>query len=317
MRAYLQKMMDFIYTIYPISAIVVVSTTLLIFIILLATNTILCFMLILLSVTGCISTKPIFELIDYLISTIFENHIKKIKDNLRESFVVKGNFDIKKQAIYSFHPHGVLCVTATLHASNNITNITNWPYKNMKLTAHKFVAELPLVKDIISSSLVSSRYNLMKNVLNEGNSLGISLGGTVESAYLDKNKIVAVVKSRKGIFKMAIESGVPIVPVLVYGENDNFEQMYSFGLFELFAKCIGINRLPCPSFQSIIKWCSIYYKPLDEKVLTYIGDPIEVGEARVATEKEIDDLREKYILGLHDLYNKTKPANYKEGLEIM
>jgi hypothetical protein len=310
-------MLDFIYTIYPISAIIVISTTIIIFSILFVTNTILCFTLVLLSLTGCISTKPIFELIDYLISTLFENSIKKIKENLRESFIVKGNFDIKEQAIYSFHPHGVLCVTATLHASNNITNITNWPYKNMKLTAHKFVAELPLVKDIISYCLVSSRYNLMKNVLNEGESLGISLGGTVESGYLDKDKIVAVVKSRKGIFKMAIETGVQIVPVLVYGENDNFQQMYSFGLFELFAKCIGINRLPFPSFQSIIKWFSIYYKPLDEKVITCIGDPIEVGEARVATEKEIDDLREKYISALHDLYNKTKPANYKGPLEVI
>ena len=157
----------------------------------------------------------------------------------------------------------------------------------------------------------------MKNTLDEGKSLGVSLGGTAEIAHLYKNKIVAVVKSRKGIFRMAIESGVQIVPVIIYGENDIFQQMYSYGILERFAKLFGIKNLPCPSLQSIIKWVSIYYTPLEEKVLTYIGDPIEVGEARVATEKEIDDLRKKYICGLHALYNKTKPANYKEGLEIM
>ena len=282
--------------------------------VLLITNTIVCASLTILSLTGCISIKPVFELIDYLISTVFETHVKKIKENVRESFVVGGNMYIKGPAIYSFHPHGVVAATAGMHLT---TNTTTWPYKNIKMTVHKYMAEFPFLKDGFNKYIVSSRYNLMKNTLEEGKSLGVSLGGTAEVSHLYKNKIVAVVKSRKGIFRMAIESGVQIVPVIIYGENDIFQQMYSYGILEYIAKLLGIKNFPFPSFQSIIKWFSIYYKPLDEKVLTYIGDPIEVGKARVATEKEINDLREKYILGLHDLYNKTKPANYKGPLEIM
>ena len=308
------RRMDFLHTTYPVSIYVIVIVLIIIFLVLLITNTIVCAALTLLSLTGCISIKPVFELIDYLISTLFETHIKKIKENVRESFVVGGNMNIKGQAIYSFHPHGVVCATAGMHLT---TNTTAWPYKNIKMTVHKYLAEFPFIKDLFNKYIVSSRYNLMKNTLEEGKSLGVSLGGTAEISHLYKNKIVAVVKSRKGIFKMAIESGVQLVPVIVYGENDIFQQTYSFGLLERIAKVFKIKNIPCPSLESIIKWISVYYTPLDEKVCTYIGDPIEVGEARAATEKEIDDLREKYISALHDLYNKTKPAKYKGPLQII
>jgi len=50
---------------------------------------------------------------------------------------------------------------------------------------------------------------------------------------------------------------------------------------------------------------------------THIGEAIEVGEARVATPKEINELRITYIAALQKLYRDTRPAEYEEEIVIV
>ena len=262
-----------------------------------------------------VCVRPFLDLIQNMLILFFREHYEKIKQNLRESFILKGNLTIEKQAIYSFHPHGLYSYTIVFYIFNLLSV---WPYKNIKFLIRDVLYEALIcifnTFDIFKEStkyMVSSDYASIKSVLKEGKSLSLCLGGQTEMFHLTDYKIVAKVKGRRGIFKISIETGVPIVPVIVYGENELSGKVYALKIpiFNL-TFTIPSKRF----FKNII---SVMNGSLKDKIYTHVGDPIEVGEARTPTEEEIVTLRERYIQALHDLYKNTKPEGYAEHLEII
>jgi hypothetical protein len=246
--------------------------------------------------------------------TLFKPQMERVKHNVRESFIVKGNMDNKKQAIYILHPHGICSLTHILHIG---TDMTNWPYKNVKGVMHFLLAKIPFFLDFIDENhVVESTYSAMKEHLKTGQSMSLCLGNFTEGKYTEDTRITAIVKRRKGIFKMAIETGVPIIPVLSYGEQSKFKQLYTFGILEYLSSIIGLE-INCPSFSCIYDWMSIYNKPFKKKIYTHIGEAIDVGEARKPTEEEVIALRDKYADALRDLYKKTRPKEYEEEIVIL
>jgi hypothetical protein len=183
--------------------------------------------------------------------------------------------------------------------------------------AHSLLYKIPFLFDFIDERvLVNSGYHHMKQALTDGDSISMCLGNYTEGKYKEKNRITAIVKKRSGIFRLAIETGVPIIPVLSYGEQSMFQQINTGGFLEWLSKVTGI-QLNFPDIASMKKWHSIYMKPLDEKIVTHIGEAIDVGEARTATPKEINELRVQYIIALQKLYRDTRPTDYEEEIQIV
>ena len=266
------------------------------------------------SVMRLISIKPLVQWIYDYGHTHYKKELQRIKQNIRESLLVRGNMTHTKQAIYLLHPHGIFSLTHVFHVG---TNYTNWPYPNVRGVAHSLLYKIPFLFDFIDEQkLVNSGYHHMKEALSEGDSLSMCLGNYTEGKYTDKHRITAIVKKRSGIFRMAIETGIPIIPVLSYGEQSMFTQMNTWGFLEWLSDVTGV-QLNFPSIDSMKKWHSIYMKPLDDKIHTYIGDAIETGEARVATPADIKALRDKYIDALKKLYKDTRPEEYEEEIVIM
>jgi len=262
-----------------------------------------------------VCVRPFLEIIQNTLILFFREYYEKIKDNIRKLFIIKGNLTIQKQAIYSFHPHGLYCYTIVFYMFNMLSD---WPYKNIKFLIRDVIYEIVIciskTLDIFKESMkyiVSSDYASIDSVLKEGKSLSLCLGGQTEMLHLTDYKIVAKVKGRRGIFKMAIENGVPIVPVLIYGENELSGNVYAVNI-PIFHLTFTI-----PSKRFFNNIISAINGSLKDKIYTYVGDPIEVGEARVPTEEEIVTLRERYIQALHELYKNTKPEGYAEHLEII
>ena len=262
-----------------------------------------------------VCVRPLLDLIQNTLILFFRKHYEKIKENIRKLFITKGNLTIEKQAIYSFHPHGA---SASSLSFNILNPLSDWPYKNIRLLIRDVIYDMIIfisrTFDIFKEStkyIVSSDYASIKSVLKEGKSLSLYLGGQTEMFHLTDYKIVAKVKGRRGIFKIAIENGVPIVPVLVYGENELSGKVYAL-------KIPILNlTFTIPSKRFFNNLMSAINGSLKHKIYTHVGDPIEVGEARTPTEEEIVNLRETYIQALHELYKNTKPEGYAEHLEII
>jgi hypothetical protein len=180
--------------------------------------------LCILSVTKWISIKPIITWISNIIYEWYKDYFDRIKQNIRDTFLVKGNMTNTKQAIYLLHPHGIFSLTHAFHVN---TDITNWPYRNVySIISHIIDKAVPFALDFINdrNRMITSTYSYIKDALQDGKSISMCLGNFTEGQYDDDHRITAIVKKRKGIFKLAIESGIPIIPVLSYGEQSVFKK---------------------------------------------------------------------------------------------
>jgi 2-acylglycerol O-acyltransferase 2 len=141
----------------------------------------------------------------------------------------------------------------------------------------------------------------MKKAL-DTQSLSISVGGLSETK-IQPGKFALKLKDRKGAFKLAIETGTPLVPVLVYGENEIFQAGLRYD---------GWIPIILPSLRSMAQTMNLIRKPYDTRVSTYVGEPIKV-EGLGFT---IDTLRATYMKKLQELYVQTKPSHYPPEIEF-
>jgi 1-acyl-sn-glycerol-3-phosphate acyltransferase len=256
------------------------------------------------------------ETVDYLFKNLiglFRNAFGALIDqterNIRDTFKIHILYPIPKRSINIWHPHGMSGITPVIHNGYRITDPTYSPTKGV---VHSFFFRLPIVKDIIRNlNAIPSDYSSIKRTL-QTDSVSIALGGVKEMEIFEDNTIEVSVKSRKGIFKIALETGTPIVPAITYGENEIFPRpRNSFLDFvnDVIYKVFTV-RMPFPSITSLQNWQKISKHPL-EQVHSYTGRPIRVKKIEFPTEKHIATLRRIYIKRVKELFNKTNHGNFK------
>jgi len=251
-----------------------------------------------------IRITPLIDFLQRLHMSIFPNHIDLLKKNIKKSFKIRGDLKPGKY-IYMWHPHGLFAYSQFLHIG---TDLTDWPehLKGVRGTAFSGLYWLPFGNEI-SDRLrgVPSEYGPMKNVLDQGKSLSLTPGGMREMCHKD---LTAILSKRRGIFKMALETGTPLVPILSKGENELFScidlPQKLQDLVEPYDFCISI-----PTLKTVGKWFGLMRYPLKDPVISVLGQPLPVKRIENPTKKDIDELREKYIASLKELCKR-------EGVEI-
>jgi 2-acylglycerol O-acyltransferase 2 len=97
---------------------------------------------------------------------------------------------------------------------------------------------------------------------------------------------------RTGVFKLALETGTPIVPVLTYGENELFPVIQNSGFRALnewiYKRWKWI--VPLPHINGIRNWLQLAEAPLPP-IHSYAGKPIAVETCLHPTPRQIQDLR--------------------------
>ena len=266
---------------------------------------------------GIIRISPILDAIGSLISFINPGLVDSIRKNLGESLKVEyQGSQLDGKNIFLFHPHGAFSIANMLHVG---TSVTGWKHRPIKGTTLNKLFWFPFVKEIFDAmNFVPSNYETMKSVLEEGNSLTICLGGVKEILYTEPNTMKLSIKNKRGAFRLALESGTPLVPVISYGENELFElSKYTWlePVQQLLIQC-GLY-MPIPTIKSCKSWFAIPWVPLDSPIRTVIGNPLKVVQIKDPSENDIIELREKYFKALNDLYHETKPKSYSGDLKIV
>lgn len=267
---------------------------------------------------GSIRIIPIIDIINNILLKLFPKKIDKLVQNIHKSFPViySDNFIHNKKYIYCFHPHGLFTISHYLHIG---TNLTEWKDKNINGTALHILWKLPFGKELTESyNFVQSNYEDMKNVIENNKSLSVTLGGVKEMPLSRDNKIILNIAKKRGIFKMALETGTSIVPIIVYGENEIYKIYNNTVLNYINNFLLHYNiYIPVPTLDSCLKWITLFNKPLDEAIKTYVGEPIVVTKIDKPSESDIIKLRELYFKGLQKLYINTHPNNYDKELYII
>jgi 2-acylglycerol O-acyltransferase 2 len=246
--------------------------------------------------------------------TFFSEKVEETEKNIRETFKMNVLYPIPEKSINIWHPHGISGVTPVIHNGYRVTQIKN--YKPTKGVVHSIYFMVPVVKDIIRLlNAIPSDYKSISDTL-KNESISITIGGTDEMGRIDGKNIQLVIKRRRGIFKIALETGTPIVPVLTYGETDIFPMsenkfivQYNNFLYDYFRM-----RFPFPTLKSLNNWLKLSATPLTE-IKTYTGKPIIVKHIPNPSEKQIAKLRNLYIDRIRELFKKTNDGQYT--LEII
>jgi 2-acylglycerol O-acyltransferase 2 len=254
------------------------------------------------------------EIMDYIFETYAPQLAKTfqfkdiVEQNIRATFPIHILYPIPERSIRIWHPHGSGATTIGLH---NVFRITDHKLTKTKTVIHYIFTLLPIVRDMVRyGNCISSDYRSIVNAL-KTDSITVGLGGVDEMGRVKHKQLELVIKKRKGIFKIALETGTPIVPVLTYGENEIFPLMESDFLKwlndSLYSTLKG--RFYLPSLQSIRNWANLLVRPLDP-VQTYTGRPIYVKKIEKPTEKHIEILRKIYIKRVRELFSKTNPGDF-------
>jgi len=244
---------------------------------------------------------------------LFAGGIAKIERNIRKTFKIHVKHPIPQKSIQVWHPHGLLAITPGIH---NSYRITGKEYTPTKFAVANIFHMFPFVRDWMKiTHTISADYVEIKKTL-KSESVSIVLGGAKEM-YLSSGKALKlVIKERTGIFRLALETGTPLVPIMTYGESELFptleNPMYSY--FREFLYDMWKIPAPIPTLTSVSNWLSLWDGPLPT-VNTYTGKPIRTKKIETPTSAQIDALRNLYIQRVQQLFHDTNNGEYT--LEII
>jgi hypothetical protein len=267
--------------------------------------------LVMLCVYLLLPNNVIEDIIKYLVSVfknVFAKTIEKTEKNIKDTFIIHIKDKLPERHISIWHPHGISGITPVIHNGYKLTNPEYIPAKGV---VHSTFFMMPLIKDIIHIlNAIPSDYASIKNtVINE--SVSLTIGGVEEMCKVKEKTLELVIKKRKGIFKIALETGTPIVPILTYGENEIFPESDNAFLkwLNTYVHKFANIRLPFPSIESLKNWLKLTTQPLDP-IYTYTGRPIYVKKIENPTVRQIGILRKIYIQRVRELFKETNYGEY-------
>ncbi len=173
---------------------------------------------------------------------------------------------------------------------------------------------IPFMRELMDRyGFINATHAEIKDGLQEG-SVSVAAGGMREIWFAEPYSMKLSLARKKGIFRIALQTGKPLIPVLVYGENELIEHIpfdFNTWLFETTGWF-----LPIPTWESIQRWVALL-QGHGNPVVSHIGTPVFCKQTDNPSEEEIEKLRETYIAALRDLYAKTRPDGYAEEIEIV
>lgn len=261
------------------------------------------FLIIILSL-GMIRIMPLFSFLDKTSRRLFPDFFSKLESNIKESFKVRETSLDEGKYIFMWYPHGVFPSSIYFHTQ---TQITNWPkHLHSKGVVFSNLQWLPFTTEMFQeSNIIPSDYYPMKKAL-ETSSISLLPGGMREMLYED----TVILEKRRGIFKLALETGTPLVPVLSKGESELCKAIDIPDILQDFLKPFDMC-LPIPTWKTFTKIMGITQNPLKDPVYTVIGEPIEVQKIEEPSEQQIAELKQKYIDSLKQMYKREMGRDLK------
>lgn len=246
---------------------------------------------------GMIRVTPLFTFLDKASRSLFPSIFSKLETNVRESFKVRETQLKEGKYIFMWHPHGVFPSSFYFHT---VTNLTNWPkHLPSKSVVFSNLQWLPFTSEVFhETNMIPSDYHPMKKAL-EANSISLFPGGMREMLYED----TAILEKRRGVFKLALETGTSLVPILSKGEAELCKAIHIPDFIQDFLQPLD-SCIPIPTWKTFTKILGISQNPLKDPIYSILGEPIPVEKVEEPSEEQIAELRKKYIEALKVMYKK-------------
>ncbi|ELW71899.1 2-acylglycerol O-acyltransferase 2 [Tupaia chinensis] len=238
-----------------------------------------------------------------------------MRDYFPISLVKTAELDPSRNYIAGFHPHGVLAAGAFTNLCTESTGFSSiFPGIRPHLMMLTLWFRAPFFRDyIMTSGLVTSEKESAAYILNRkgsGNLLGIIVGGAQEALDARPGAYKLLLRNRKGFVRLALIHGAALVPIFSFGENDLFDQVKNSSgswlrcVQNRLQKIMGIS-LPLFHGRGVFQY-SFGLMPYRRPITTVVGKPIEVQKTPFPSQEEVDQLHQRYIQELSDLFEAHK-----------
>jgi 2-acylglycerol O-acyltransferase 2 len=251
---------------------------------------------------------------DILFDTLFQKlRIPAVEENLQETFQLHVKDPLPPSpCLFVWQPHGLVSISSLFYNSGLLTSPG---YARNHTVLISFWHYIPILGDFARHlRSIPSDAKSIRSTLTHRESVSVMLGGVHE--MIESHPTHIQIPHRAGIYRIALETGTPLVPVLTYGENERFPKGEHW-VFEAINGWLYSNfrmGIPFPSWEAVKNWSALSYKPL-KPIHSYTGKPIQVEKIENPTDGDIDALRKRYIEGVQALFKETAPPEY--SLEIL
>ncbi|XP_063913754.1 2-acylglycerol O-acyltransferase 2-like [Zophobas morio] len=217
-----------------------------------------------------------------------------------------------KNFLFCCFPHGVIpCAPfSSLLCPGNILQKL-YPELRMKIAGLDMYFRLPISREIgLGKGWISCSVKSLTHVLTKpegGHGVILYPGGAAEAIYARPGQYRLVLKNRKGFVKLALKTGASLVPVFTFGEVDLFDQVQNplICRFQLFVKKLFRFTVALPLGSGFFQ-TSFGLIPRRKPLFIVVGQPIDVARVENPTQKEIDELHQKFIKQLVNLFDTYK-----------
>ena len=151
--------------------------------------------------------------------------------------------------VFACHPHGVLALAMPPSFASDGSNFSKqFPGIDLRVAVANIPLYLPIARQIARwSGGTSADMYAIEYSLTHGQSGAIVACGPDEALLAGTGKMRLVLRDRAGFVKTAIQTGADMVPVLTYGENDAFRQVFQSFIKQMQAGLVKRDASPCPS----------------------------------------------------------------------
>lgn len=223
------------------------------------------------------------------------------------------------KAIYAVMPHGIFPFSLAFYVLTEAAENIVGTLRPVVATA---TSAFPFLKMFLGwlGSIDASR-TAVNNALQNGDRIALAPGGIAEmfEGYpkpgSHPNDECIILKSRKGFIRLAIQHGIPVVPVYCFGATKMFKRLQLPMLFELMAKIVRIGvviffgrfGLPIPYRQRLLY---VMGQPIYPSMMNddSIGGSIGGGVGNEELQRQVNEMHQRFCEELTRLFNEHKES---------
>lgn len=213
--------------------------------------------------------------------------------------------DHDQQYIFGMFPHGACTVSHFLVMTDACRMLTSIHKGDRRDLAASILFYIPFVRDLllflgcVDASKETAKYNIRKK-----RSILIYVGGEKEQLMTQENTYKVYLKGRLGFIKIALQYGIPLVPMYAFGENELYLHSSLF---------MGLRSWLQRKFQIAIplivgRWGTVI--PLKKHLHVVIGKPIPV------LKKNESDITDEDLASLHGTFVSELQRIFDEHKEL-
>lgn len=229
--------------------------------------------------------------------------MEKVADYFDGQLFREAPLDPQQHYILGFHPHGILTSTVQwLQFSQRWRDLFPGVYGHI-LTA-SVLHQIPLARDVLQffGGREVSRQAFVR-ALENNESVMLVPGGQAEMLeQRSGQKQVRVYTHHKGFIRLAIEHGVPLVPVLSFKEGETMDNVQAPMVQRWFIKRLAF---PFPYFPYGRLGLPI---PRRVKMAIAVGAPLVVEKHEHPTPAQVEAVHAEYFERVRGLFDKYKDA---------